>query len=169
MAIRRVLAANIGGKSQVIDDTSGITNAFVHVEGFDPALLWKAAPGSQVSVPEIPQSGQNVMPEKGGTSLMIVTFPPDAYMAQISDPEAAGAEYMARIPGLAETFEPDAPGMHTTPTMDYGIVLEGEVVCVFDEGEVVLKAGDVLVQSHTRHGWSNRTNVPAKVAFVLIG
>lgn len=169
MTIRRVLAANIDGKSCVIDDAANITNAFVNVQGFDPALVWKSTNGSQVQKSEIPQIGQNVLPEKNGTSLMIVTFPPDANMVQISDPDAAGAEYMARIPGLAETFEPDAPGMHTTPTTDYGIVLEGEVVCVFDEGEVTLKAGDVLVQSHTRHGWSNRTSEPVKVAFVLIG
>lgn len=45
MSIRRVLASNVGGKSQVIDDTSGISNAFEHVHGFDPALLWKTAPG----------------------------------------------------------------------------------------------------------------------------
>nr|ART39196.1 H216 [uncultured bacterium] len=100
---------------------------------------------------------------------MIVTFPPDAHMMDIADPAAAGAEYLQRIPGLAEKFEPENPGMHKTETTDYGIVLEGEVVCMFDKGEVTLKAGDVLVQDHTRHGWSNRTNAPAKVAFVLIG
>ena len=169
MSIRRVLASNVGGKSQVIGDTSGISNAFEHVHGFDPALLWKTAPGAQVAVVQSPLSGQNVLPAAGGTSLLIVTFPPDANMMDIADPEAAGAEYLQRIPGLAEKFEPENPGMHRTETTDYGIVLEGEVVCMFDNGEVTLKAGDVLVQDHTRHGWSNRTNAPAKVAFVLIG
>lgn len=169
MTVRRVLASNVDGKSRVIDDTSGISNAFEHVQGFDPALLWKSAPGSGVDVVHVPQAGQNVMPVQGGTSLMIVTFPPDTNMVNLMNPEAAGAEYAQRIPGLAEQFEPDAPGMHTTKTTDYGIVLEGEVVCVFDEGEVTLKAGDVLIQHHTRHGWSNRTDIPAKIAFVLIG
>lgn len=169
MTIRRVLASNVGGKSQVIDDTLGISNAFEYVQGFDPALLWKTAPGVQVEVIKAPQTGQYVLPTTGGTSLLIVTFPPDAHMMDIADPAAAGAEYLQRIPGLAEKFEPENPGMHKTETTDYGIVLEGEVVCMFDKGEVTLKAGDVLVQDHTRHGWSNRTNAPAKVAFVLIG
>lgn len=169
MTIRRVLASNVGGKSQVIDDTLGISNAFEYVQGFDPALLWKTAPGVQVEVIKAPQTGQYVLPTTGGTSLLIVTFPPDAHMMDIADPAAAGAEYLQRIPGLAEKFEPENPGMHKTETTDYVIVLEGEVVCMFDKGEVTLKAGDVLVQDHTRHGWSNRTNAPAKVAFVLIG
>ena len=168
MTIRRVLASNVGGKSQVIDDNSGISNAFEHVQGFDPALLWKTAPGAQVTVAQTPGTGQNVLPATGGTSLLIVTFPPDANMMDIADPAAAGSEYLERIPGLAETFEPENPGMHKTETTDYGIVLEGEIVCMFDNGEVTLKAGDVLIQDRTRHGWSNRTNAPAKVAFVLI-
>jgi len=169
MAIRRVVAANVAGKSEVIEDAAGISNAFEHVKGFDPALLWKTAPGVDFGVAHAARSGENVLPMPGGTSLMIVTFPPDRNMAEIDNPAAAGAEYLQRVPGLAETFEQDNPGMHTTPTTDYGIVLEGEVVCVLDAGEVTLKAGDVMVQHHTRHGWSNRTDAPAKVAFVLIG
>lgn len=169
MAIRRVVAGNIAGKSQVLEDEAGISNAFEHVQGFDPALLWKTMPGVDLDVVHAPRPGDNVLPGPGGTSLIIVTFPPDRNMAEIADPAAAGAEYLQKIPGLAETFEQDNPGMHTTPTTDYGIVLEGEVVCVFDAGEVTLRAGDVMLQHHTRHGWSNRTDAPAKVAFVLIG
>lgn len=100
---------------------------------------------------------------------MIVTFPPDRNMVELADPAAAGAEYMQKVPGLAETFEQENPGMHKTPTTDYAIVLEGEVVCMLDEGEVTVRAGDVMIQDHTRHGWSNRTDAPAKVAFILIG
>ncbi len=100
---------------------------------------------------------------------MIVTFPPDRNMVELADPAAAGAEYMQKVPGLAETFEQENPGMHKTATTDYAIVLEGEVVCMLDEGEVTVRAGDVMIQDHTRHGWSNRTDAPAKVAFILIG
>lgn len=169
MPIRRVVAGNVAGKSQVLDDAAGISNAFDHVQGFDPALLWKTLPGDDFGMAHAPRFGENVLPGPNGTSLMIVTFPPDRNMAHIADPAAAGAEYQLRIPGLAETFEQENPGMHASPTTDYGIVLEGELVCVFDTGEVTLKAGDVMVQHHTRHGWSNRTDAPAKVAFILIG
>jgi uncharacterized cupin superfamily protein len=58
--------------------------------------------------------------------------------------------------------------MHRTRTLDYAIVLSGEIHAVLDEGEVLLRAGDVLVQQGTNHAWSNRTNKPAVIAFVLI-
>jgi quercetin dioxygenase-like cupin family protein len=58
--------------------------------------------------------------------------------------------------------------MHRTNTLDYAVVLCGEIWAVLDEGEVLLKAGDVLVQRGTSHAWSNRTDRPARVAFVLI-
>ena len=63
---------------------------------------------------------------------------------------------------------PRHPGFHKTATIDYAIVLSGEIYAMMDEGEVLLKAGDALVQRGTNHAWSNRTQEPAVVAFVLI-
>ena len=60
------------------------------------------------------------------------------------------------------------PGFHKTDTIDYAIVLSGEIYALMDEGEVLLKAGDVLVQRGTNHAWSNRTEAPCCIAFVLI-
>jgi quercetin dioxygenase-like cupin family protein len=57
---------------------------------------------------------------------------------------------------------------HRTETVDYGIVLDGEVVLVLDDGETVLRAGDVVVQRGTNHRWENRSAAPARVAFILI-
>ena len=73
--------------------------------------------------------------------------------------------------GRAEATDrnnPRHPGFHKTATIDYAIVLSGEIYAMMDEGEVLLKAGDVLVQRGTNHAWSNRTAEPAVVAFVLI-
>jgi naringenin degradation protein FdeH len=58
--------------------------------------------------------------------------------------------------------------MHRTQTVDYGIVLDGEVVLVLDDGETVLRAGDVVVQRGTSHRWENRSGATARVAFILI-
>jgi quercetin dioxygenase-like cupin family protein len=58
--------------------------------------------------------------------------------------------------------------MHRTRTVDYGIVLDGEVVLVLDDSETVLRAGDVVVQRGTSHRWENRSDAPARVAFILI-
>ena len=59
--------------------------------------------------------------------------------------------------------------MHRTRTLDYGIVLEGEIVLILSDSETVLKAGDVVVQRGTDHAWENRSDARAKMAFVLIG
>jgi uncharacterized cupin superfamily protein len=67
---------------------------------------------------------------------------------------------------LAE--DPPHPLMHRTETIDYGLVLEGELVLILDEGETVVRAGDVVVQRGTSHAWANRSNANARIAFVLI-
>ena len=73
-------------------------------------------------------------------------------------------------PGLVELFEVDNPGMHTTPTVDYGVVLEGEVWLELDDGKTVhLKQHDVVVQNGTRHAWRNKGEKPVTMAFVLMG
>ncbi len=60
------------------------------------------------------------------------------------------------------------PSMHRTETIDYVIVLAGEIDMDMDDSTVTLKAGDVMVQRGTNHSWVNRGNAPARVAFVLI-
>jgi len=58
--------------------------------------------------------------------------------------------------------------VHRTASVDYGIVLEGEITLVLDDSEVTLRAGDVVVQRGTDHAWANRGTVPARVAFILV-
>ena len=60
------------------------------------------------------------------------------------------------------------PGMHETHTIDYAIVMSGEIWAIMDKGETLLKTGDVLMQRGTSHGWSNRSGEPCRVAFVLV-
>ena len=77
---------------------------------------------------------------------------------------------MEHMPELAQTFEVDNPGMHTTDSVDYGIVLEGEVWLELDDGKQVhLQPHDVVVQNGTRHAWRNKSDKPVKMAFVIIG
>ena len=66
-------------------------------------------------------------------------------------------------------FEPGMRSpMHRTKTIDYGIVLEGEIVLILSDSEVVLGPGDVVIQRGTDHAWENRSEGPVKMAFVLI-
>jgi mannose-6-phosphate isomerase-like protein (cupin superfamily) len=67
-------------------------------------------------------------------------------------------------------FEPGvSPRLHRTDSVDYAVVISGEIFMALDESEVHLKAGDVLVQRGTIHNWVNRGKEPCVIAFVLIG
>ncbi|GAB3616143.1 cupin domain-containing protein [Okibacterium endophyticum] len=71
------------------------------------------------------------------------------------------------FPGHLDDLGNQSP-VHRTESVDYGIVLEGEIVLVLDDSEVVLRAGDVIVQRGTDHAWANRSEAVARVAFILI-
>ncbi|HKV05331.1 MAG TPA: cupin domain-containing protein [Candidatus Acidoferrales bacterium] len=72
------------------------------------------------------------------------------------------------LPGFSQKESGAPPFMHRTETVDYGIVLEGEIFLLLDDSEVRLKAGDVVVQRGTDHAWENRSAKPARIAFVLV-
>lgn len=103
-------------------------------------------------------------PGKNGTIFRIVDFPPDS-MAQNSASQEAAKEIEES--GHRAT---DARHFlfHKTETIDYAIVLEGEIWALMDEGETLMKEGDVMVQRATHHSWANRTEQFCRMAFVLI-
>ena len=65
-------------------------------------------------------------------------------------------------------MEDKRPGMHTTPTIDYGIVLQGEISLELDSGSINLVQGDIVVQRATAHAWRNYSDQPCVMVFVLI-
>lgn len=175
MKFRRVVTGKNGaGKSVVLSDgVSPRERVLEHTPGFVSSPLWTSA-----SVPTLPGDGKDPMsvggsllPGPGGSTFMIVVFPPDSVMASPQwDPAKAMPEHAAANPGIAETFEPDHPGMHTTPTVDYALIADGEMWLELDDGALVhLKRGDSVVQQGTRHAWRNQSDKPATVAFVLLG
>ena len=84
--------------------------------------------------------------------------------------EEALNEVDQKLPGFVEHLELDNPGMHTTDSVDYGIVIAGEVFLELDNGEErLLTAGDCVVQNGTRHAWRNRSDKTVTIAFVLLG
>lgn len=70
--------------------------------------------------------------------------------------------------GHASDGASDDPMMHKTTTVDYLVVVKGEIWAILDEGEVRLKQGDVMVQRGTNHSWSVRTDEPCLLAAVLV-
>ena len=174
MIVRRVVTGQADGGSLVVQDgPAPRSHDFKDMPGMSAALVW-ATPAKPVisATGNDPVSGSTgYLPEPGGTRLVFVTFPPDAWASRPDfDPAAAGREYAEHVPDLAARMEPDHPGMHTTESIDYGVVLDGELWLELDGGrEVHLKPHDVIVQNGTRHAWRNKGDTPAKVVFVLIG
>ena len=173
--IRRIVTGHRAEKSIFVSDAAvANTHEYAAIKGFRTSTVWETPP-----VPTIPYDGNDpttktassVLPGPGGTSLMIVTFPPDSVMTAADfDPAAAGAEYAANLPGLAECFERDDSAMHRTKTVDYDVLLEGEIWLELDDGaEVKLGLHDVVIQHGTRHAWRNKSDRPATMLFVLIG
>jgi hypothetical protein len=171
---RRVVTGIRNGKSVFVSD-GPVVNAHHYdaIPGMMTSVIYATA-----SKPALPQAqteqaplGMFILPAPGETRLMIVNFPPDSGFANPNfNPIAADAEQRIHVPGLAEHFEADAPGMHTTDSVDYDIVLDGEIWLELDDGaEVRLGQGDVAVQCGTRHAWRNKGDKPATMCFVLIG
>jgi len=169
---RRVVTTHTkSGRSTIlIDDIAPRTFEFDEMVGMSNALIW-GTDGQCRPIDVGPAAaGLSYVPDPGGTRLMIVRFPPDTiFSAPDFDPVEAAREQVACLPGLAELFEVDDPGFHRTPTFDYGIVLDGEIVLQLDETATTLQTGDVVVQNGTRHAWRNPGSAPATVAFILIG
>lgn len=175
MQVRRVVCGVRSGKSEVLSDQMAPrVSEFKTVPGFAATLLWSTPASSTVGESaefKDPTEEADFLPGPGESRCMVVTFPPDSVMMREEfDGAAFGEEFGKLIPGLAATFEPDSPGMHTTNSIDYDVVLDGEISVELDDGtEVLLKKHDVAVQQGGRHAWRNRGTKPATVLFVLMG
>jgi quercetin dioxygenase-like cupin family protein len=173
--IRRVVTGHDrDGKAIVISDGPA---PFLHVNAADPEWystdIWRT---SDTPVRIVPAAGEPTLgprrqlPQKRGTVLRINHFPPEKEAVRRMDPEASREAFAALGNEKAATFGKGGrhPLMHRTETIDYALVLSGEITMVLDDDDVLLKAGDVVVQCGTNHAWSNRSNAPCVVAFVLI-
>jgi mannose-6-phosphate isomerase-like protein (cupin superfamily) len=173
--IRRVVTGHDErGRAVVLSDGPA---PFMHVNKLDPNWysidLWRTheTPAKIVLQAEEPTSGpRRQMPTKNGTVLRINHFPPESETVRTMTP----ADSLRVFEGLgnpaAATFGKGGrhPLMHRTETIDYAIVLSGQITMVMDDQDVHLEAGDVLIQCGTNHAWSNRSKEPCMVAFILI-
>ncbi|MGA8154731.1 MAG: cupin domain-containing protein [Rhodoplanes sp.] len=109
-----------------------------------------------------------VAPPQNGSVFRVVQFPPDKDWAA----KAAAIGGSVAIDETAKAAHTGGPvrhaHMHRTHSVDYAIVLSGEIWAAMDEGETKMNAGDVLIQRGTNHAWANRSEAPCIVAFVLI-
>lgn len=168
--IRRILTGHDAqGRSVFVEDGPSPAEKTVPGRpGYRVTNLWRTMPGGRIDAADSIARHEGVLPPKGGTVLRIIEWP-----AEDQSPEAL----QKRLEQTFKAIYPDAdhrpdssrhPGMHETATVDYALVLEGEIVALMDEGEKLMRAGDVLIQRGTMHAWANRSGRPVKMAFILV-
>jgi hypothetical protein len=130
--------------------------------GYRFSTVWATSASPQVPVPpDDPTLTAGTWPGAGGTTLVVVTMPPENMKSG-----AADAAHRDSTDGVVY----EANGMHTTDTVDYIIMLDGRLWAELDNGRgEELKPGDILIQNGTRHAWRNRSDKPATFAACLIG
>ena len=166
-----VTGQNESGKSVFIRNTSVKPVTLALFPGYEFHRLW----GSD-SVPELPSDGTpqkqlRYFPAIQGFRFGFFTIPPDT-TTRIDGLNTASAieEIQQKLPGMLDVLERDHPGMHTTDTVDFDVVVSGEVVLELDDGaEVLLKPGDCVIQNGTRHAWHNRSSTNCLIAVTLLG
>jgi mannose-6-phosphate isomerase-like protein (cupin superfamily) len=167
-ARRVVTGHDAAGRSTIISD--GVAPNMKEMPSF-PGLaltdLWEtaAAPARNEGHADAAARAIHLEPPENGTLFRIVEFPPDSTRPQGSDGregfQAIGAAH-------AQDKRSSDPMMHRTSTIDYIVVLKGEIYAVLETGETLLRPGDVFIQRGTNHSWSVRGSEPCIVAVVLV-
>ncbi|HUJ22028.1 MAG TPA: cupin domain-containing protein [Bryobacteraceae bacterium] len=172
MNIRCVVTGHTAsGKSVFVKDAAVEPIVLGSLPGFEFHRLW----GSE-SVPGLPIGGApppppGYFPPPAGFRFGFFTLPPGTQqIAGHLNVFSAFAELQQKLPGMAEVLEPGNPGMHTTDTVDFDVIVWGEAYLELDDGaEVLLKTGDCVIQNGTRHAWHNRSSGNCVIAVTLIG
>lgn len=149
-----------------IDSNPGLT--------FYELYMTEGVPGLTGLEPDPMLKGTKAFPGPGGTMFRLISYPPRRPEGYKPPPgvtfESALRELSEKVPGMGDHFERDAPGMHTSDTVDYGVVVRGEMTLELDDGQKVhLRQGDCIVQNGTRHRWRNPLPEPCLMAFISVG
>jgi mannose-6-phosphate isomerase-like protein (cupin superfamily) len=173
MKIRRVVTGNTSeGKSVFVSDEE--------LEPIAPNFhrLWAAD-----ELPFFPTDGVEPFEKgmtrgffpaaPGGVRFWVFSLPPETDGPARVNPEDLSRyspEVEAQLSGKEKVMDPDIPGMHTTDTVDFQIVISGEATLELDDGaERTVRPGEVIIQNGTRHRWHNRGSEPAVLAALLLG
>ena len=169
--IRRVVTADdVKGNSRIVEDApAGSVRNVPGRPGYRAVNVWRTEhTPAKITAGDSVEKHQGILPPRNGTILRIIDFPPEP-----RDEDELRRQLDSTFGGIYRDAAHDKragkhPGMHRTETVDYAIVLEGEIWAVMDEGETLLRTGDVLIQRGTNHAWANRSSATARIAFVLI-
>ncbi len=147
---RRIVTGIKDGKSVIAEDEI-VKNVVEHFPNLIISDIWNTQqmPASLDLEKPIPNTGFPKTP-KNGTYFRYVSIPPDKDL------------------GVEIEIGKPHPMMHQTQTLDYIIILSGELYLMMEEGETLLKAGDIVIQKGTHHAWSNRSDKPCIQLAILI-
>ncbi len=172
MDIRCVVTGqDANGKSVIVRDTPVQPVTLAVLPGYEFHRLWGSDPAPGLPSDGTPPPQLRYFPPKGGFRFAFFTLPPDTRTGidQLATPSGV-EEIQQKLPGIIEVLELNHPGMHTTDTVDFDVVVFGEAVLELDDGaEVVLRAGDCVIQNGTRHAWHNRSQENCVIAVTLVG
>lgn len=170
--VRRVVTGQTAdGRSCILSDGDcPHTMALNGIPDFRLTELWKTSEMPVRIATSDDRCGVPIelVPFKNGTSLRFLEFPPDReWQGQADGAHAFAALGQSGASSIDSTSDRHEM-MHATRTVDYIIILKGEIWAVMDEAETCLKAGDVLIQRGTNHAWSVRADTPCLMIAVLI-
>jgi len=172
MSVRRIVTGHDPDGKAVILSDGAVPKVFdaLGPPGLAFMEIWETRAAPAPIAPREPEPTDHdlrLLPPAHGVRIRIVDLPPEG-----EGGTRAGADPRAVFEkiGAPHAWSADAkhPFMHRTETIDYGIVLEGEVTLIVDRGETVVRAGDIVVQRGTNHAWANRSKARCRIAFVLI-
>jgi mannose-6-phosphate isomerase-like protein (cupin superfamily) len=162
--IRRIVTAeNEEGRSYIQSDGPPPNRFMADYAPSYVQVLWATGESVADGDEPAPAGHRFGFHSPGGSILRIVDFPPDGTYER-KDRLAAFMDDN----GVRDTNNPRHFWFHKTESLDYAICLEGEIYAMLDEEETLMKAGDVLIQRATNHSWSNRSDKPCRMAFVLL-
>ena len=167
--VRRIVTGHDkNGKAVVLMDSAAPNVKVRPAVGITSTLLWVTdeTPADMNGTADRADRDMGVTPPRAGSVFRIVDFPPETEEMRKLDPNTMHHSLGDGAPKRG--LPPRHPAMHRTRTVDYAIVMSGEIDMLLDESEIHLKAGDVLVQQGTNHAWVNRGSEPCRIAFVLI-
>ena len=143
---------------KVVRPNRSVTSRLLWVTDQAPADISGPADRAAVTI--------GIGPPHGGSVFRIIDIPPTPPEIDKLDNDYLHKQIGDHAPKRG--LPPRHPLMHRTLTIDYAIIMQGEIDMLLDDSELHLKAGDVVVQQGTNHAWVNRGSEPCRIAFVLI-
>lgn len=161
--VRRIVTGeNEAGCSVIVSDGPAPNVSLPNHSPLAAHVVWATGEGAAPGTDPAPAGHRFDFHSEGGTVLRIVDFPPDESY------DLDKARVFLDENKVRDRNNPRHFWFHKTPSLDYAIVLEGEIYAMLDEGETLMREGDVLIQRATNHSWSNRSGKNCRMAFVLI-